>query len=70
MEVYGKDHKPLSINQILEQLKQIVERSQKPSVPVGILTTENRNTWAKAYNNLIKGKLSTWAKANNNLIKG
>lgn len=54
MEAYGKDHRPLSINQILIQLKQVVDQSQKPSVPVGILTTENRNTWAKAYNHLNK----------------
>lgn len=56
LEAYGKNHKPLSVDQIFNQLQKVVEMSKNPSTPVGILTSENRNTWAKAYNHLVKDK--------------
>ncbi|XP_078324434.1 carnitine O-acetyltransferase-like isoform X2 [Crassostrea virginica] len=56
LEVYGSNNQPLSIEQIYEQLKNIVNQSMEPDIPVGILTTENRNKWAKAYELLTKDK--------------
>ncbi|CAG2255886.1 E2.3.1.7 [Mytilus edulis] len=56
LEAYGKNHKPLSVDQIYNQLQKVVEMSKNSSTPVGILTSENRNTWAKAYNHLVKDK--------------
>ena len=55
LEAYGRDNKPLSIDQIYKELQSVMDMSKKPDVSVGILTTENRNTWAKSYNHLIKG---------------
>lgn len=56
LECYGSDNQPLGTEQIYEQLKNIVNQSNEPDVPVGLLTTENRNKWAKAYELLAKGK--------------
>ncbi|XP_063424764.1 carnitine O-acetyltransferase-like [Mytilus trossulus] len=56
LEAYGKNHKPLSVDQIYNQLQKVVDMSKNSSTPVGILTSENRNTWAKAYNHLVKDK--------------
>ena len=58
LEAYGRDNKPLSIDQIYKELQSVMDMSKKPDVPVGILTTENRNTWAKSYNHLIKDKVN------------
>ncbi|CAH1785909.1 unnamed protein product, partial [Owenia fusiformis] len=56
MDLYGHDWKPLNMEQLFKQLQLIVERSQKRCLPLGILTAENRNTWAKAYNRLMRDK--------------
>lgn len=68
LECYGSDNQPLGTEQIYEQLKNIVNQSNEPDVPVGLLTTENRNKWAKAYELLAKGKQgsgdSNWLSAN------
>lgn len=56
LECYGSDNQPLGTEQIYEQLKNIVNQSNEPDIPVGLLTTENRNKWAKAYELLAKGK--------------
>nr|XP_011435097.2 carnitine O-acetyltransferase isoform X2 [Crassostrea gigas] len=58
LECYGSDNQPLGTEQIYEQLKNIVNQSNEPDVPVGLLTTENRNKWAKAYELLAKDKES------------
>ena len=55
LKVYGRHQKLLSESQIYEQLCQIVAGSQRKAPGVGILTTENRNVWGKAYNRLRKG---------------
>ena len=55
LKVYGRHRKLLSEAQIYEQLCQIVAASQKNAPGVGILTTENRNVWGKAYKKLCKG---------------
>ncbi len=55
MNVYGTNGRPLSIDQLYDQLVKIVNNSQIPAPPVGILTTDNRNTWWKNYSKLTKG---------------
>lgn len=45
----------LSENQLIEQLLLIIRRSENADVPVGVLTSEHRDTLAPAYENLIKG---------------
>lgn len=58
-DVYGSDGQPLSEAQIYRQLKNLVQDSEQVSPPVGILTTENRSTWAKAYTELAKDKVNS-----------
>lgn len=54
--MYHSDGTPLTADQIFTQLEKIWNSSlQTNKEPIGILTTNHRNTWAKAYNNLIKG---------------
>jgi len=45
----------ISSAKLLEQLKAVVEASQKPAEAVGILTSEHRDTWAEVYSELMKG---------------
>ena len=56
LDVYGEDKKPLNTEQLYKQLKAIVEMSNKPEMPVGILTSENRNKWSQVYKRLMKGE--------------
>lgn len=56
IDVYGKDGKALNVKQLVHQLRNVVERSTHPTIPVGILTTQNRNVWGKAYKQLRKDK--------------
>lgn len=59
LDVYNSDGSPLTVDQIYVQLEKIWNTSlQTNKEPVGILTSNHRNTWGKAYNNLIKGELS------------
>ncbi|MPC28469.1 Carnitine O-acetyltransferase [Portunus trituberculatus] len=58
IDVYGKHGKPLNVRQLVHQLRNVVERSTHPTVPVGILTTQNRNVWGKAYKMLRKDKVN------------
>lgn len=56
LDVYHSDGTPLTSDQIFVQLEKIWNSSlQTNKEPVGILTSNHRNTWAKAYNTLIKG---------------
>jgi carnitine O-acetyltransferase len=56
--VYDEDGKVLNQRQITSQLEKVVSQSPHPSAdPIGILTTENRTTWSKARDILIKGIL-------------
>lgn len=48
----------ISSVKLLEQLKAVVEASQKPVEPVGILTSEHRDTWAEVYSELMKDELN------------
>uniref|UniRef100_A0A8D0E839 Carnitine O-acetyltransferase n=1 Tax=Salvator merianae TaxID=96440 RepID=A0A8D0E839_SALMN len=57
LDVYNSDGSPLTTDQIFIQLEKIWNTSlQRNKEPIGILTTNHRNSWAKAYNNLIKDK--------------
>ncbi|XP_013415789.1 carnitine O-acetyltransferase isoform X2 [Lingula anatina] len=56
LDVYGQNGKPLNVDQIHKQLMRIVDKSEHPTPHVGILTTENRNTWGSAFKRLIKNK--------------
>lgn len=54
--MYHSDGTPLTSDQIFTQLEKIWNSSlQTNKEPVGILTSNHRNSWAKAYNTLIKG---------------
>jgi len=54
MPAYGSDGGPLTHDQTYEQLHKIVSASQTEGAAVGILTSDNRNTWAKVYKRLQK----------------
>lgn len=57
--MYGEQGEPLNESQILAQLEDVVSRSTHPaSYNVGILTSENRNTWGKAHKALKKGNVT------------
>ncbi|XP_043096113.1 carnitine O-acetyltransferase isoform X2 [Puntigrus tetrazona] len=57
LDVYNSDGTPLTVDQIYIQLEKIWNSSlQTNKEPIGILTSHHRNSWGKAYNNLIKDK--------------
>lgn len=56
LDVYHSDGTPLTSDQIFTQLEKVWNSSlQTNKEPVGILTSNHRNSWAKAYSTLIKG---------------
>lgn len=62
LDVYHSDGTPLTSDQIFTQLEKIWNSSlQTNKEPVGILTSNHRNSWAKAYSTLIKGTPGGWA---------
>ncbi|XP_064165097.1 carnitine O-acetyltransferase isoform X1 [Anguilla rostrata] len=59
LDVYNSDGTPLTVDQLYMQLEKIWNSSlQTNKEPIGILTSQHRNTWGKAYNNLIKDKVN------------
>merc|ERR1712038_966602 len=54
VELYGLNGQPLGTEQIEESLHRVVEMSPKSGNPIGILTSDNRNTWGKVYQKLVK----------------
>ncbi|XP_068594497.1 carnitine O-acetyltransferase-like isoform X2 [Brachionichthys hirsutus] len=56
LDVSNSDGTLLTVDQLYMQLEKIWNSSlQTNKEPVGILTSQHRNTWGKAYNTLIKG---------------
>lgn len=56
LDVYHSDGTPLTSDQLFVQLEKIWNSSlQTNKEPVGILTSNHRNSWAQAYHTLIKG---------------
>ncbi|XP_068244229.1 carnitine O-acetyltransferase-like isoform X1 [Palaemon carinicauda] len=58
INVYCDNGEVLSVRQVLHQLRNVVERSTHPASPVGLLTTQNRNVWGKAYKKIRKDKMN------------
>lgn len=58
MEVLGENNKALSEKQLCLQLQSVIKESASSGPEIGVLTTENRDTWGKVYHELIKGLLS------------
>lgn len=66
LDVYNSDGTSLTVDQLHMQLEKIWNSSlQTNKEPIGILTSQHRNTWGKAYNNLIKGGRSSAESSNN-----
>lgn len=55
INVYENNGNILSPVKLLGQLEAVVAASQTPVEPVGILTSEHRDTWAEVYSDLVKG---------------
>ncbi|XP_069365666.1 carnitine O-acetyltransferase-like isoform X2 [Maniola hyperantus] len=59
VDLWGSDGKRLNVDQIAQVLKKVVDLSTVPSNnPIGILTSENRDAWAKTYQLLSKDKVN------------
>uniref|UniRef100_G1Q3Y0 Choline/carnitine acyltransferase domain-containing protein n=1 Tax=Myotis lucifugus TaxID=59463 RepID=G1Q3Y0_MYOLU len=59
LDVYHSDGTPLTSDQLFVQPEKIWNSSlQTNKEPVGILTSNHRNSWAKAYNTLITDKVN------------
>nr|XP_009861511.1 carnitine O-acetyltransferase-like [Ciona intestinalis] len=58
LEVYNRDRTPLTIRQLETQLSRIVTATNgmPRSDPVGILTSEDRDTWGSAYQTLMEDR--------------
>ncbi|XP_072310174.1 carnitine O-acetyltransferase [Eucyclogobius newberryi] len=57
LDVYNSDGIPLTVDQLCGQLEHICNSSrQTSSEPVGILTTLDRDSWGRTYQNFIKDK--------------
>ncbi|GIX71218.1 carnitine O-acetyltransferase [Caerostris darwini] len=54
VNVYGDDGKPLNERQLLTQFQSVVAQSSVTKNPIGILTSQHRDSWAKAYKRLRK----------------
>ncbi|XP_042367604.1 carnitine O-acetyltransferase-like [Plectropomus leopardus] len=57
LEVYNSDGSPLTVDQLCVQLERIIDSSLEANMePIGIFTTQDRDSWGKAHHNLIKDK--------------
>lgn len=58
LEVYNRDTTPLTADQLCAQLEIICKASQQADEePVGILTTQHRDSWGEVFTRLIRGEL-------------
>lgn len=58
LDVYNSDGTALTADQLYVQLERICSAAlQTNTEPIGILTTQHRDSWGKAYVNLMKGEL-------------
>ncbi|KAL8597550.1 hypothetical protein ACOMHN_033421 [Nucella lapillus] len=53
VEVYGSEGRPLSTDELYEQLKKVTDLSKTRAPPVGLLTSLDRDAWAEIYQDLI-----------------
>uniref|UniRef100_A0A8C5PFY5 Choline/carnitine acyltransferase domain-containing protein n=1 Tax=Leptobrachium leishanense TaxID=445787 RepID=A0A8C5PFY5_9ANUR len=59
IDVYNSDGTPVTEDQIHQQLVFLREHSYKTDKePVGVLTTDHRNSWGRAYSSLIRDRLN------------
>ncbi|XP_073454519.1 carnitine O-acetyltransferase-like [Aquarana catesbeiana] len=59
LDVYNSDGSPLTEDQIHQQMLFLRAHSKKTDKePVGVLTTDHRNSWGRAYNTLIRDRLN------------
>ncbi|XP_072176698.1 carnitine O-acetyltransferase-like [Diadema setosum] len=58
LDVLRADGKPHSLSDLYAGLKHIVDATPIPAVPVGILTSEHRNTWGKIYKKMKKDRIN------------
>lgn len=57
LDVYNSDGNPLTADQLCVQLEHICSSSKQTNPdPVGVLTTLDRDSWGRVYQNLIKDK--------------
>lgn len=56
MDVLSTNGQLPSYGQVVRQLEEILQQSEEPGLPVGILSADHRDHWAKSYANLLKGK--------------
>lgn len=56
LEVINRNGEVPSLSQLISHLEIILLESNEVGPPVGVLSTENRDNWYKAYAELIKGK--------------
>ncbi|XP_058492886.1 carnitine O-acetyltransferase-like isoform X2 [Solea solea] len=57
LDVYNSDEMPLTVDQLCVQLEKICNSSSLTNMePVGILTSQHRDTWGKTYSKLMKDK--------------
>lgn len=56
LRVLADDQSILNVEDIYDNLLAIVESSLEKVIPVGILTSEHRDTWAQSYQILEKGE--------------
>lgn len=65
LDVYHTDGTPLTTDQLCVQLERICDSSQQAAEePVGILTSQHRDSWGKVYTKLISGELTRCFSAN------
>lgn len=65
LDVYNTDGTPLTVDQLCVQLERICNSSQQAAEePVGILTSQHRDSWGKVYTKLISGELTRCLSAN------